>query len=578
MFIRSIKHRKAIISLGVAALLVGLGIGFYFIFRPRLTVKGTLPKYSRGAVSANGYPCADIGVDILRKNGSAVDAAIATLFCEGVVCLQGMGIGGGFLMTIYSKGERKVWALNARETAPAGAYENMFHGNSDLSQNGGLAVAVPGQLRGYWEAFKKFGSGNVKWSELVEPSVKLCEKGFRVTHYLANILTSNEAAIRERKTLGELLVNSETGQVWKQGDLIKRPELGKTLRTIAEKGIDIFYNGTMGDDLVNDIKTLGGIITKNDLVNYKVRWEAPVNTTLSDGTTLFTVPPPGSGVLVAFMLNVLDSFISNNDVVDEVIYQRIVETFKYAYAKRTQLGDPHFNSSIYDLMADLTSKEYAKHVRAQIKDNMTYQDPDYYGAVFNQKEDHGTAHISILAPNGDAVSVTSTINLLFGAKEISLSTGIILNDQMDDFSAPNITNGFGVPPSSANFIKPGKRPLSSMCPSIFVDSKGDVRLVVGAAGGTKITTGTLLVAMNNLWFGNNIKEAIDKLRIHHQLLPMELEIEEGFNPKISKAMEKIGHVVTHFPVGGSSSTGIAVQDGGIYASGDFRREGVAAGL
>ncbi|KAG8223925.1 hypothetical protein J437_LFUL003732 [Ladona fulva] len=486
-----------------------------------------LGRYKKAAVATNGAPCAQIGKDILLKNGSAVDAAIAALFCEGVTCLQSMGLGGGFFMTIYDRKNRKAISLDARETAPAGATEDMYHGNANLSQYGGLSVAVPGELRGYWEAYKRFG--RLPWKDLVMPSVELCQKGSPVNAYTARLLRYKEEKIKESPTMSEILINPETGKTWEEGQVIKRLALAETLKVIAEEGGDALYNGSLVKSFVDDIRNLGGIITQEDMANYRVNWDEPIHTDLMNGKlTVYSGPPPGSGVL---------------------------------------------------LMKNLTSKEYAVGIRKELSDMKTWQEPEHYGAVLSQPEDHGTAHISIVSPDGDAVSVTSTINLLLGAVARSQSTGIILNDEMDDFSAPNITNAFGIPPSPANFIKPGKRPFSSMCPLIFVNNEtGDVRLVIGAAGGSKITTAATLVSIFNLWFNQTIKEAIDSSRIHHQLFPMHLQYEHGFLKQNVEGLRNIGHKMEKLKSAGSTLTAVAYDGKELTANSDYRRLGRIAGF
>ncbi|XP_046391098.1 scoloptoxin SSD14-like isoform X2 [Ischnura elegans] len=534
-----------------------------------------LGKYSKAAVATNGEPCAEIGKNILLKNGSAIDATVAALFCEGVTCLQSMGLGGGFLMTIYEKKSNKAFVLDARETAPAAADKNMYHGNESLAQVGGLAIAVPGELRGYWEAHKRFG--RLPWRELVMPTVELCRKGSPVNAYIARFLRMKEKAIKESPSLREILINPATNHTWEDGDRIKRLALADTLEIIAEEGGDALYNGSLAKKFVDDIQSFGGIITLEDMANYKPNWDTPIEVKLKTGNvTLITGPPPGSGVLVAFGMNILDGILPAEDEVTS--YQRIVETFKYMYGRRTELGDPAY-TDVTELVKNLTSKEYALAIRQLLSDNRTWQDPEHYGAVLSQPDDHGTAHVSVLSPDGDAVSVTSTVNLLFGGMIRSQSTGIILNDEMDDFSAPNITNIYGIPPSPANFIHPGKRPLSSMCPAIFVDNaSGNVRLVVGAAGGSRITTATMLASIHNLWFNKTIKEAIDASRIHHQLFPMKLQYEYGVIKSTVEGLKKIGHDMQRLSSAGSTMTAIAYDGETITANSDFRRLGVIAGF
>ncbi|XP_031774086.1 glutathione hydrolase 1 proenzyme isoform X4 [Apis florea] len=419
-------------------------------------------RYKKAAVSTHGQECAEIGVGMLNKGGSAVDAAIAALLCEGVASLHSMGLGGGFLMTIWDASNKTAVYLDAREVAPSDANETMFHGDPQLAMFGGLAVAVPGELLGYWEAHKKYGK--LKWFDLFEPIISLCTTGSIVTKYLESYLSSKESSIRAEKSLAEILINPTTNSLWKVGDRIKRPRLAETLKLIAFNGPDVFYNGSMTDNLVKEIGAFKGIIKKEDFVNYKVKWRKPIKSTVGD-LTIYTAPPPGSGALVTFIMNVLYGIIPNQD--NRITWQNIIETFKWTYAKRTKLADPDF-VNISEVLNNLTSVDYANMIRKKIKINETSNDPTYYGAITVPPDDSGTSHISVLAPDGSAVSVTSTINQVFGAMIRSESTGIIFNDEMDDFSSPNITNAFGVPPSPANFIKPGKRPLSSMSPTIVV--------------------------------------------------------------------------------------------------------------
>ncbi|XP_026669040.1 glutathione hydrolase 1 proenzyme-like isoform X3 [Ceratina calcarata] len=513
---------------------------------------------------------------MLAKGGSAVDAAIAALLCEGVASLHSMGLGGGFLMTIWDANTKTADYLDAREVAPGKADRDMFKGDPELAKYGGLAIAVPGELMGYWEAHRKYGK--LAWSELFEPTISLCETGSIVTTYLHNYLHSKEEKIKKEKSLAEILINPKTNTTWKQGDRIKRPQLKKTLQKIANLGPSIFYNGSIGDELVKEIKAFNGIIEKEDLRNYKVKWSKPINTTFGV-FTMYTAPPPGSGAILAFILNVLEGIIPSSN--ENVMWQNIVETFKWAYARRNELADPDYTPPDYDiaaLLANLTSMDYAKEIRHKIKIDKTSNDPEYYGAVTVTPNDSGTSHVSVLAPDGSAVSVTSTINQVLGAMIRSTSTGIIFNDEMDDFSSPNMINGFDLPPSPVNYIKPGKRPMSSMSPTIILDDKGDVRLVIGAAGGTKIISAVAIATVLNLFSGYQINHAVEALRLHHQLLPMKVENERKFAPTVLSYLHSIGHNVSTYGGIGSAVTAVAKQHGHIIASSDFRREGKTAGF
>ncbi|XP_069703109.1 scoloptoxin SSD14-like [Periplaneta americana] len=559
------NRKRIIASICIAVLLcsVALGLGLYFGLR------------KQGAVVTNGEECAAIGRNILERKGSAVEAAIAAMFCEGVVCSQSMGLGGGFYMTIYERNARKVSVLNARDWAPLAAERNMFNMDHSLSEKGGLAVAVPGELMGYWEAYQRYKSGNVEWRDLVQPSIDLCTEGYPVSAYLQKLLEKSQGDLRT-SSLRNIFINNVTRRVWKVGDKIKRPQLAKTLEMIRDNNATVLYNGKLTAQFVNDIRRIGGIISEEDLKQYRVRWEEPVTAKLKNGITMYSVLPPGSGIILGLILNILDNFVYNDDKTKQS--QRIVEAFKHAYGRKTRIGDPGF-VFIEKFIEDLQREKYAYDIRRKIKDNWTSQDPLYYGAVGAFRTDHGTAHISVLAPNGDAVSVTSSINFFFGAREQSITTGIILNNGMRDFSIPGIIKPSNFPPLPNNYIEPKKRALSSMVPSIFLDEEGDVKLVVGAAGAMKITTATALVAMNVLWFNMTLHEAIAAPRLHHQLFhnasDMTLEYENNFPKDIIEGLQAIGHKTLEETYVNATVTGILKVKGGLEAMFDFRRGGKA---
>ncbi|CAH2235526.1 jg26711 [Pararge aegeria aegeria] len=305
-------------------------------------------RYRHAAVAANGYECASIGRNILEKNGSAVDAAIATLFCEGLACAQCMGLGGGFLATIYDAKTRTVRVLNARERAPSAATEDMFQNAS--STVGGLAIAVPGELRGYGALYREYG--RLPWRELVRPAADLCRRGHRVNNYMGRVLKSYRDRILAEPSMRELYVNPNTGDVWNEGDLIREPTLARTLDIIAEEGPEAIHDGKLTSALVRDIQAFGGIITEEDLRTFEVEWQDPIAVPLSEEHTLYSVPLPGSGSVLAFMLNIMRGWIGAGTNVlagSNLYWHRVVETFKYAYAKRTGLGDPARTNLPYDI-------------------------------------------------------------------------------------------------------------------------------------------------------------------------------------------------------------------------------------
>ncbi|XP_030764165.1 glutathione hydrolase 1 proenzyme-like isoform X1 [Sitophilus oryzae] len=532
--------------------------------------------FKRAAVCADSAVCAQVGKDILEKNGTAVDAAIATLFCNGVVTMQSMGLGGGFLMTIYKRDEKKAYFLNAREKAPINAKNELYKDNEKTSQNGPLAIAVPGELKGYWELHKRFGT--LKWEELIQPTIDLCNNGYNMTMHQYTSLFKNKINYDDENF--KEWFKDDKGNFRTAGSKIIPRKLCKTLTLIALNGGDSLYNGTLSKMFLEDIKEIGGIITAEDLAQYEAQWMDPVSVQFKNSDTLYTAPPPGSGAILGFIMGILDGYNFNGKSVSNLnrtitTYHRIIESFKYAYAKRTELGDTNF-VNISELLANLTSKEYAENIRKQIVDNATFDDPKHYGAVFYDKGDHGTAHISIVDQNGDAVSVTSSINLYFGAGMTSKQTGIIFNSVMDDFSFPYFKNYFGIPGSPNNEMKPGKRPLSSMSPTIIVDKNSDTKMVVGGSGGTVITTSVAWTIIRSLWFGENIKEAVDAPRIHHQLYPMLVRYEYGVLQQVVDGLKALGHKMKRELV--SVVCALTKDKDRINANADHRKGGDVYGL
>ncbi|KAK7161027.1 hypothetical protein R3I94_003867 [Phoxinus phoxinus] len=526
--------------------------------------------YAKAAVAADAGVCSEIGRDMLKRGGSVVDAAIAALLCVGLVNPQNMGIGGGVVFTIYNPSTGKVETINAKETAPMRASQNMF-GNDPENAIPGLYIAVPGELRGYQMAHQRHG--RLPWKELFEPSIKLAKEGFLIGKALSDDIKETNHTIQNNTALCEVFCDSNNNLL-KENDIIRFPKLALTYMKIAEEGPDVFYNGSLTQTIVDDIKAAGGIITREDLLNYKpVLNEYALNFTV--GKYIFHAPDaPFGGPVLALILNILKGFnISSSSVSTRenktLMYHRMIEAFRFADVQKSKLG--HCENTT-ELVKNMTSDSFADEKRRKINDDfkLTSYD-DEQENIDTMPDDHGTSHLSIIAEDGSAVAVTSSINDEFGSGVMSHSTGIIFNDQMRDFIDPEEINGV----NKIKLIKPGKWPPSSMCPTIILDKESrQVRMVVGGAGGTNITTATAQVILNHLFFGYDLKKAVEEPRV--QIRPNVTNIEDNFDKDVIKGlMQKKHNIEDNTEL---TSVQAVVREGDkLCAESDQRNGGRAAG-
>ncbi|KAK3792405.1 hypothetical protein RRG08_045948 [Elysia crispata] len=539
--------------------------------------------YKSAAVASDCAQCSTVGKHILLEDGNAVDAAIASLLCLGLTDPQSMGLGGGFLMTLFNASTGKSTVIDARETAPAKVADDLFGKNQKMSSRGPLDIGVPGEIKGYWYAHQKYG--RLPWAKLFEPAIKMARYGFPVPFGLHRAIEDGEELLCTEPSLKEIFFNKETEKLFRQNEIMHRPQLGETLEIIASEGMENFATGTLMKNMMADLEDIGAIVSKQDLLDYQVLEKKPIETTLDGSLRVLCPPPPSCGVVLSFILNILDGFLLNpNDLASPEarihMYHRTIEAFKFAYAKRSSLGDEDF-VDVKELVANLTSKTYADRMRQLITDNTTHEFP-YYSPSFYSPQTSGTSHLSVLDQDGNAVSATSSINWRFGCGLRGRRTGIIWNDHLNDFTAPYTVNKFGLQPNGANFIQPGKRPLSDMSPAIVVgpgnNGSPQVRLVIGAAGATVITCALAWVIAQNISLGKNIKEAIDSYRFYHQLLPPSVTCEEGFDEAVIRGLKLKGHVTSILKRTLSVIQAIDVRDGWIFAESDFRKGGSPDGF
>uniref|UniRef100_A0A7I4XU89 Gamma-glutamyltranspeptidase n=1 Tax=Haemonchus contortus TaxID=6289 RepID=A0A7I4XU89_HAECO len=540
-----------------------------------------LGKYSRAAVAADNEYCSEIGRNILLQGGNAVDAAVAALFCIGVMDSHSAGLGGGHFMTIYNATTRQCTVIDAREVAPNAATEEMYENRWNKSRVGWRAVAVPGELHGLRTEFEKFGSSKVSWSDLIQPTIELLEEGFPTSHALAMALERRSHTIVKEPTMKDFL-NPKTGNVYRAGDQIRtRTSLLRTLRHLANSSDPIreFYHGEMTREMAREFKRYGGILTEDDFSKYRsivVPHSGVIYTTLSNNRMICGPPPPSGSAVAQAILNIMDGYKNDMKSFEDIaqFYHRFIESSKFAYAARTWLGDPAFVDNATEIAQNITSRKWAEWVRSKITEE-THPDEYYGGSLEAPAVDHGTTHISVIDIYGNAVSVTSTINLYLGAAVTSPSTGILWNDEMDDFSTPHHPNTFGIPPSPANFIRPGKRPMSSQSPLIIFDKSPGRNakrvLVVGGAGGSTIISGVAGVALHNLYLKANVKQAVDAPRLHNQLYPNSTSYEPNFPQAYLTELESRGHILKKVQNLTVVTAAERAADGQLYANSDFRK-------
>ncbi|MEO6529061.1 MAG: gamma-glutamyltransferase [Gemmatimonadaceae bacterium] len=483
---------------------------------------GRAPVSAPRAMVVSDAPLASqAGVDILKRGGNAVDAAVAVAFAMAVVYPEAGNIGGGGYMVIHLAGGRTA-AIDFREVAPLAASRNMYVGAdgkvTDGSLVGPLASGVPGAVAGLTTALAKYGTMSL--ARVLAPAIRLASDGFPIDSALASSLQRNASLIGQ--FAGRELFRPG-GQALVPGALLRQPALARTLRAVAAKGKAGFYEGPIAEDWTRELRNAGGIITMDDLRRYRAVWRTPIRTSYR-GRTLLTMPPSSSGgVTMTQSLNILEGYDTLPAFGGARWAHLLGSAFQRAFIDRNaKLGDPAF---VTVPMAQLTDKRYAARLRATIGVDRATPTPSLTSAL---REGMETTHMAVADSRGNAVALTTTLNNLYGSGVFVASAGFFLNDEMDDFSVqPGTPNMFGLVQGEANAIQPGKRMLSAMSPTIVLDPRGRVLLVAGSRGGPRIITSTTEVLLNVIDYRMSLADAMSAPRLHHQALPDSLKFESN---------------------------------------------------
>jgi len=531
-----------------------------------------------GMVVAQEATAARIGIDILKRGGNAVDAAVATGFALSVTLPRAGNLGGGGFMLVHLAGEKKTIAIDYRETAPAAMNKNIFLDESGKfvpakSQSSGLAVGVPGTVAGLYLAWEKYGSGKLEFAELVRPAMLLARDGIQVEGDLVSSLAEVKDRLARYSSSRAVFMHKD-GTPLRDGDVLVQPDLATTLYRIAQRGPKGFYEGETAERIVNAVRNEGGIMAAADLRDYKAVEREVVRGKYRDREIISMPPPSSGGVHVVQILNMLEGFPLNKSGPNSAqTIHLMAESMKLAYADREKwLGDPDF---VKNPVAGLVSKKYADELRKRISADRATPSKDIKAGDPLAYESDQTTHYSVMDSQGNAVANTYTLNFSYGLGMVAAGTGVLLNNELDDFAATaGAPNAFGLMGGDANAPGPRKRPLSSMSPTM-VFRNGELELVTGSPGGSRIITTVLQVISNVVDHNMNVAEASEAARVHHQLYPDELRIERGISPDTVKLLEQKGHIVREHRTMGSTQSIMRVKSE-FHGAADTRQMGTAA--
>jgi gamma-glutamyltranspeptidase/glutathione hydrolase len=526
------------------------------------------------AMVTTGHPLAtEVGRTILQQGGNAIDATVAVAFALTAVLPDAGNIGGGGFIVYREAGAGgRVSALDYREAAPAAATRDMYldaAGNpTDRSVNGHLSAGVPGSVAGLYEAWKRFGK--LPWKTLVEPAIALAEGHIIDADRSRSLAGDADRLARFPASAAQFLVQ---GRAPTPGSMFRQPDLARTLRLIADSGPDVFYRGRIAELIVAEMARGGGLITRADLAAYRPKWRTPIQIDYR-GYTVYSMPPSSSGgVTLGEILNILGGYDSLPPFGSTALLHVETEAMRRAFEDRNRwLGDPDFVQMPLDR---LLSKSYAAELRAQIDPARATPTPPFDPGAPGGTE---TTHYSIVDADGNAASVTTTLNNSFGSAVTVTGAGFLLNDEMDDFAtAPGKPNMYGLVQGEINAVAPGKRMLSAMTPTIVVDPQGRLFLVAGAPGGPRIITGVFSAISNVIDHHMSLAQAIEAPRLHHQALPDTIKLERGgFTPAVIDSLRAMGHAVQEW---GYHALVMGIERGpaGWIGVADPRSGGSAAG-
>jgi gamma-glutamyltranspeptidase/glutathione hydrolase len=531
-----------------------------------------------GMVASQEKRATRVGVEILKAGGNAIDSAVAVGFALAVTHPQAGNIGGGGFMLVHLAARNETVAIDYRETAPAAMTRDIFldeKGEADptRSRDSALGVGIPGTVAGLALAHERYGSGKLTLAQLIAPAIKLARDGFVVDDELADTLPRAQPRLARWPASAKIFLHPD-GVALGRGERLVQSDLAASLEAIAIQGPRAFYEGPLADKIVAAVRQNGGIIARDDLKNYRAIERPPVRGTYR-GYDIASMPPPSSGgVHLVEMLNTLEGFpLRETGAESAATLHLMIETMKIAYADRAAfLGDPAF---VTVPVAGLTSKRYAAELSKAIDPEHARPSQMIRAGNPAPYEGDNTTHYSVIDADGNAVANTYTLNFFYGLGLIAEGTGILLNNELDDFAAkPGAANAFGLVGGDANAPGPGKRPLSSMSPTI-VFRDGRVFLVTGTHGGSRIITIVLQVILNVIDHQMNIAEAVATTRIHHQWLPDQVDAEHGLSPDTTRLLDARGHKIVMGRTFGSANSILATPEG-LAGAADPRQRGTLA--